>query len=165
MRIVESRYAWWLLGGSALLLEGVALWVQYGLGLDPCVMGVYERVALFGLMLAGILGASYPRWLIVRLVGYLIWGISAGWGLLLAWEHVRIQSDPTAALSCNFAPDFPPWAKLDEWLPTVFLPTGYCDDVQWQWLSLTMAEWVGVIFAAYLLVLVGVFLLELRGRR
>ena len=165
MRIVESRVGWGLLAGSALLLEGSALWFQYGMGLDPCVMCVYERVALFGLMLAGLLGASYPRWLMVRLAGYLVWGISAAWGLLLALEHVGIQSDRTAALSCSFAPEFPAWAKLDEWLPSVFLPTGYCDDVQWEWLSLTMAEWVVVIFAGYLLVLAGVLYLELRGRR
>ena len=165
LRVVEYRAGWWLLAGSALLLELAALWFQYGMGLDPCVMCIYERVALFGLMLAGLLGASHPRWGLVRLVGYLVWAISAAWGLLLAVEHVGIQSDKAAALSCSFAPDFPAWAKLDEWLPSLFLPTGYCDDVQWEWLSVTMAEWVVVIFSVYLAVLATVLYLELRGRR
>lgn len=165
LRIVEYRTGWWLLAGSALLLEVTALWFQHGMHLDPCVMCIYERVALFGLVLAGLAGATYPRSLIVRLVAYLIWIVSAVWGLLLALEHVGIQFNQSAALSCSFAAEFPSWLKLDEWLPALFLPTGYCDDIQWQWLSLTMAEWVVVVFAVYLVVLAVVLYLELRGRR
>ncbi len=164
--MVESRVAWWLLAASALALEVAALWFQYMMELDPCVMCIYERVALIGIALAGLVGCVYPAWLLVRLLGYLGWGVSAGWGLMIAIEHVGIQLDETAALSCEFAPDFPAWARLDEWLPALFLPTGYCDDIQWQWLSLTMVQWVLLIFVAYLVTLAGVLYLEVRkGRR
>ena len=46
---VKSRRAWWLLALSALGLELTALWFQHGMGLDPCVKCVYERVAVLGL--------------------------------------------------------------------------------------------------------------------
>jgi len=163
--MVESRVAWWLLAGSALALEGAALWFQYVMELDPCVMCIYERVALLGIVLAGLLGSIYPAWLPVRLLGYLAWGISAIWGLLIAAEHVGIQLDQGAALSCAFAPDFPAWARLDEWLPALFLPTGYCDEVQWRWLSLSMVEWVLLIFVGYLMTLSGMLYWEIRRRR
>lgn len=159
----QTRMAWLLLAASALGLETAALWFQYGMGLDPCVMCIYERVAVLGLFVAGLLGALQPRIAIVRWAGYLVWAISAGWGLLLALEHVGFQTDKTAALNCSFLPNFPDWFRLEEWLPAVFLPTGYCDDVQWQWLSLTMAQWMVVVFAIYLLILGGVLIAG--GRR
>lgn len=161
----ETRIAWLMLAASALGLEVAALWFQHGMGLEPCVMCVYERVAVIGLFLAGLLGLLNPRLVVMRLAGYLLWAVSAGWGLLLALEHVGIQIDKNAALTCSFSPEFPAWARLDEWLPAVFMPTGYCDDVQWQWLSLTMAQWMVVVFAIYLLVLAGVLFAEVRRLR
>lgn len=159
--LVVDRRAWVLLALSALGLELAALWFQYGMGLDPCVKCVYERLAVFGLLSAGIVGALYPRALIVRLLAYALWGVSAAWGLRLALQHTGIQSDAGSAFSCSFAAEFPTWAKLDEWLPALFQPTGYCDDIQWQWLSLTMAQWMVVVFAVYLLILLVVFIVDI----
>ena len=149
---------------SALGLELTALWFQYGMGLDPCVKCVYQRLAVMGLILAGVIGAVYPRAVFMRLAGYLVWGLSAGWGLQQAMQHVGIQSDDGSAFSCNFFAEFPAWAKLDEWWPALFQPTGYCDDVQWEFLSLTMAQWMVVVFAVYLLILAVVLAIDIRAR-
>lgn len=165
MSIVTDRRAWLLFALTALGLEATALWFQYAMGLDPCVKCVYERVAVLGLVAAGVLGALYPRALLLRIAAYLLWLISAAWGLRLALQHVGIQDDPSTAFSCSFAAEFPTWAKLDEWLPAVFLPTGYCDDIQWQWLSLTMAQWMVVVFALYLIALAVVLVIDWRRDR
>ena len=162
--LIVDRRAWWLLAGSALGLELTAIWFQYGMGLDPCVKCVYQRLAVMGLILAGVVGSVFPRALLLRLVGYVVWGVSAAWGLQQAMQHVGIQSDEGSALSCNFFAEFPTWAKLDEWWPALFQPTGYCDDVQWQWMSLTMAQWMVVVFGVYLLVLAVVLLIDARAR-
>jgi len=164
MPFSHMRSAWLLLAVSALGLELAALWFQYGMRLDPCVMCVYERLAVIGILLAGLLGLLQPRWLMLRVAGYLLWAGSAGWGLHLALRHTAIQADKTGALSCSFLPDFPTWLPLHEWMPALFLPTGYCDDVQWQWLSLTMAEWMVVVFAIYLLTLAVVLIAGVRNR-
>lgn len=163
--LVVSRNAWWLLALSALALELSALWFQYGMQLDPCVMCVYERLAVIGLFGAGLIGALRPPSRVLRWLGYAAWAISAGWGVLLAVEHVGLQNDPSAAMRCSFLPDFPLWLPLHEWLPALFLPTGYCDEIQWQFLSLSMAEWMVVIFAGYLLTLLWVLGLEVRYLR
>lgn len=164
-RLTGRRAAWLTLAGSALALELAALWFQYGMGLDPCVMCVYERLAVMGLIAAGLLGAVRPGSAWLRSAAYLVWVVSAAWGLRLALRHVAIQTDPTAAFSCSFAAEFPGWMPLDEWLPALFLPTGYCTDVQWEWLSLSMAEWMVVVFLVYLLMLPGLWYLEWSRRR
>ena len=38
-------------------LESTALYFQYGMGLQPCVLCVYERLAMVGLFIAGFIGA------------------------------------------------------------------------------------------------------------
>ena len=45
--LVADRRAWFLLAFSAIVLELVALLFQFGMGLDPCVKCIYERVAVF----------------------------------------------------------------------------------------------------------------------
>jgi disulfide bond formation protein DsbB len=161
--MVESRYAWGTLALSALFLELAALFFQYGLRLDPCVLCIYERLAVLGVFAAGAVGVLAParRWL--RVPAYLLWGASAGWGLYLAIRHTGIQLGVIEPpLSCEFEADFPSWAKLDQWLPSLFQPTGYCDEIQWQFLGLSMPQWMVVIFAFYALALLLVLIREIR---
>jgi disulfide bond formation protein DsbB len=91
--------------------------------------------------------------LITRLIGYLGWGISAIWGLLIAIEHVDIQTaaNPFFA-TCEFVPNFPAWAPLHEWLPNVFSATGDCGDINWSFMDMTMPQWMIIIFAIYTLI-------------
>jgi disulfide bond formation protein DsbB len=159
------RPAWLALAFAAAAPLAVASWFQHVDGLDPCVMCIYERVALFGLVGAGLLGAIAPQRVMLRAPAYALWGLSAAWGLDLVRRHVAMERDPQLAMSCSFAAEFPPWLPLDAWFPAMFLPTGYCDDVQWRWLGLSMAEWVGVIFALFLLALLAVLMHEIRRRK
>lgn len=41
--------------------EMVALWFQHVMLLKPCVLCIYERCALFGVMGAGLVGAIAPK--------------------------------------------------------------------------------------------------------
>lgn len=162
MLLVESRAAWALLTASAVALELTALWFQYGKQLDPCVMCVYERVAVFGLVAAGMVGMAGARIAAVRWFAFVLWGVSGTWGVDLARRHVGFQFDGSLSLSCSFSAEFPGWFKLDEWLPSLFMPTGYCSDIQWQWLTLSMAQWMVVVFAVYLVILSVVLVAEWR---
>ena len=146
----RQRWSWLLLATTALGLELTALYFQYGMALDPCVLCVYERVAVAGILLAGLLGAVAPRVLAVRLSAQLLWLVAAGWGLSLALEHVGIQWGEVD-LRCTYLADFPSWAPLDAWWPAVFQPTGLCGEVQWAFLGLSMPGWMAVIYGLYLL--------------
>jgi disulfide bond formation protein DsbB len=152
----RHRPAWLLLALSALLLVAAALYFQYGeLQLQPCVLCIYERVAVLGILLAGLLGAIAPRQPVIRWTAMLLWSASAAWGLLLALQHSGIQQRPTTS-SCDFFANFPAWARLDEWFPALFSPTGLCDEIQWQFLGYSMPQVMVAIYAAYLLVLAAV---------
>ncbi|WP_239954760.1 disulfide bond formation protein DsbB [Pantoea sp. Z09] len=147
----RGRAAWLLLALTALALELVALWFQHVMGLKPCVMCIYERCALFGVMGAGIVGAIAPK-TPLRWAGLLIWIYSAWEGLRLSYEHTMIQLHPNPFTTCDFAARFPAWLPLDKWLPSVFVASGDCAERGWSFLTLSMPQWMMVIFAAYLIV-------------
>lgn len=151
---VDQRWSWLLLCVSALSLEACALYFQYVLKLDPCIMCVYQRLAVFGLALAGLLPAvsNNP---INRIIAFICWGVAAIWGFILAQEHMGLisNSNPFFA-SCEFVPNFPTWLQLHQWLPSIFAATGDCGDIDWSFVGLNMAEWMAIVFAIYSLLLV-----------
>lgn len=150
-RCSQGRGAWLLLTLTALALLMAALWFQHMMGLKPCVMCIYERCALAGVMVAGVVGTIAPR-TPLRWAALLIWLYSAWEGAHLSWEHTMMQLHPNPFVTCDFAASFPGWLPLDKWLPTVFVATGDCADRTWSLFSLSMPQWVVVIFATYLLV-------------
>lgn len=53
----QGRGAWLLMAFTALALELTALWFQHVMLLKPCVLCIYERCALFGVLGAALIGA------------------------------------------------------------------------------------------------------------
>ncbi len=161
----QHRLPWLLLALSALVLEGSALYFQYGLELDPCVLCIYQRAAVMGIFISALIGLSAPRSSIARSIGYIGWALAAGWCLYLALELSGLQLGIfQPSLSCDVNAKFPAWLKLDQWLPAMFQPTGFCGDIQWQFLGLSMPMWMILIMGLQLLVLGFVLFVELRGK-
>lgn len=148
-KLSESKNAWGLLFASALCLELAALTFQHVMNLQPCIMCIYQRTAVFGIMFAA-LPAMLINNVITRFIGFLGWGISAIWGLLIAIEHVDIQTaiNPFFA-TCEIVPNFPSWAPIHQWLPNIFGATGDCGNIDWSLLEMSMPQWMIVIFAIY----------------
>ncbi|MDR2224488.1 MULTISPECIES: disulfide bond formation protein DsbB [Providencia] len=150
----QGRGAWLLMAFTAFMLECAALYFQHVMKLQPCVMCIYERVALLGVMFAGLIGAIAPRNVIIRWVAIVVWIYAAWRGLDLAWEHTMLQLYPSPFASCDFFVNFPDWLPLQEWVPAMFEATGDCSVRQWAFLGLDMPQWLIGIFAAYILVAV-----------
>lgn len=152
----EQRWTWGLLFASAFVLELVALFFQYAMDLQPCIMCIYQRTAVFGVMFAALIPLLSNNGL-TRLVGFIGWGVSAIWGLLIAIEHVDIQ---TAAnpffVTCEIVPNFPAFMPLHHWLPNLFAATGDCGNIDWEFLGMSMPQWMIVIFAVYSVLFAGV---------
>lgn len=144
-----NRKAWLALAGVATAFELIAMYFQHVMGLGPCVMCIYQRTAMLGLVFAGLIGAIAPQNFVVRLVGYGLWGYSAIKGLLLALEHVEIQTSNSPFFSCDFRPNFAHTLPLDEWLPFFFKVGGDCVAITWSFLGYSMSQWMIVIFAAF----------------
>lgn len=156
-RCSRGRGAWLLMALTAFILEMVALYFQHVMLLKPCVLCIYQRAALFGIMGAGLLGAVAPASLL-RYPAIPLWIYSAAEGVRLAWEHTNVMLNPSPFVTCDFFVSFPSWLPLDKWLPAVFNASGDCAERQWQFLTLEMPQWLLIIFAAYLVVAVLVLL-------
>jgi disulfide bond formation protein DsbB len=160
--LVDNKKAWLLLAFSALALEFTALFFQLALDLKPCIMCIYQRVALWAVFLAGIVGSICAKYLIGRIVAFGLWGTGAIWGLLIAIEHVEMQTATFSFLySCEFVPNFPSWAPLHEWLPLLFAATGDCGDIDWQWFGYSMPQMMIIVYSCYTALLFAVIATQL----
>jgi disulfide bond formation protein DsbB len=160
--LISNPNAWLLLALSAFALELTALFFQYVMGLEPCIMCIYQRVAMAGIGFAGLIGYFACKSLIARLLAYAFWGVGAIWGLLIAIEHVEMQtSSGSLFFSCEFIPNFPSWAPLHEWIPFLFEATGDCGEISWSFLGYSMPQWMIVVYAGFTIALIGALLCSL----
>ncbi|MFQ3235338.1 MAG: disulfide bond formation protein DsbB [Paraglaciecola sp.] len=144
-----QRWPWLLLLISTLGLQITALYFQYALDLRPCIMCIYQRTAVFGIMFA-CLPVLWVNTFATRLIAYIGWGVSAIWGYLIALEHVDIQGASNSFFAtCEIVPNFPSWLPLHEWLPNLFAATGDCGDINWSFMNMSMPQWMMGIFAVY----------------
>lgn len=161
----KSRLSWLLLLVFIIFFEACALFFQHAMKLDPCVMCIYERVAMMGIGFAALLGLVAPQNTVIRWAGLAGWGYSAYWGLSLANEHVGYQFNPSPFATCDLFVTFPDWAPLNQWVPWMFEATGDCSKVVWSFLGQSMPQWLVVIFVANLVVLALVVIAQFFGKK
>ncbi|MFD2177273.1 disulfide bond formation protein DsbB [Veronia pacifica] len=164
-RVARGRPAWALLLFFALAFQVVALYFQHTMNLLPCVMCIYERVAMFGIAGAALIGLFAPNNAFFRWGGIICWGVAAVWGVKLAHQHIEYQfPDPNVLFgpTCELFVSFPSWAPLNEWLPSVFQSYGDCSMVVWEFLGYSMPQWLLVIFVMMLAAQVCVLVSELK---
>ncbi|AZE51905.1 Periplasmic thiol:disulfide oxidoreductase DsbB [Pseudomonas chlororaphis] len=166
------------LAGSRLLFSlmfftgALALWasfhLEYGIGLEPCLLWVVQR--FFALLLTSISlvavvqGPQYPAsalyWLLELLCSLA--------GVVTAGRHVLLQNIPSdQLLAC--LPDMPFMLGNLSWghaLQLVFTGTAQCAEVTWTLLDMSAAEWSLLFFIA-VMILSAYRLVRLlpRGRR
>jgi protein dithiol:quinone oxidoreductase len=164
--LISNKKAWQLLAISALAFEITALFFQYILELKPCIMCIYQRVAIWAIFFAGVIGSFTHHSIFGRLISYALWGTGAIWGLIIALEHVEMQSATMSFLfSCEFVPNFPSWAPLHEWIPSLFAATGDCGNIDWQFLGYSMPQWMIVVYGIYTTLFAAVLLARLQQRK
>lgn len=164
-KIPEHRSSWGILWLSACAFEVVALYFQYAMGLAPCVKCIYQRTAMLGILFSGLLPFLYNN-SVTRFLGFLGWGVSSFWGLIIAIDHVDIQMDPNPFFaSCEIVPNFPEFMPLHDWIPFFFNAPGDCGTIDWQFLHFTMPQWMVILFGLYSLSLVPVLFSRLLVQR
>lgn len=156
----KGRLSWLLLLVFVIFFEACALFFQHVMMLSPCVMCIYERVAMLGVGVAAMIGLVNPNNTIIRWLGLAAWGASAYKGLALSMQHVDYQFNPSPFATCDLFVTFPTWAPLNDWAPWMFEAFGDCSKVVWQFLSLSMPQWLVVIFAGNLIALAVIVLAQ-----
>ncbi|MDF2153897.1 disulfide bond formation protein DsbB [Vibrio sp. CAU 1672] len=148
-----GRLSWLLLLLFIIFFEACALFFQHVMMLAPCVMCIYERVAMLGIGAAAMIGLIAPANPFFRWLGLAVWGASAYKGLALSMQHVDYQFNPSPFATCDLFVTFPSWAPLNQWAPWMFEAYGDCSKIVWQFLTLSMPQWLVVIFAGNLIAL------------
>jgi disulfide bond formation protein DsbB len=125
-----------------------ALYSQYGLGLAPCHLCIFQRVEVAALGLVFLGAASHdPRDGMARLYAVLI-ALVAAVTAVTAGRHVWIQMQPPGSVpGCGadlaFMLDVMPLMQV---IIKVFKAGGECAKVDWTSLGLSMPGWV-LLFA------------------
>ena len=149
--ILPPRRPAYLLGFAVCAaLMGGALWLQYGLNLDPCPLCSLQRIAVIAIGIVFLVAAIHNP-------GRLGAGIYAGltviiglFGAVTAMRHVWIQSlpkdeVPACGMGLNYMLETMPLADV---LEKVFKGSGECAETGWLFLGLAIPAWTLVFFIA-----------------
>ena len=131
-----------------LILIVAALYFQYGLGLEPCPLCVFQRLAVIATGVILVVAAIHnPAGFGRRFYGLLTL-LTAGTGVAIAARHVWLQhlpadEVPTCGPGLNYMLETFP---LHEALSMVLKGSGECAEIQWTLLGLTMPGWTLIMF-------------------
>lgn len=145
----KSRTSWVVLLVFTLFFNLSSIFFQHGMRLEPCTMCIYERITMMALCVVAVVGCIEPKSSVFRWGGIIGWGVLSYKGLTLSIEHIHYQTSIFATCDALY---FPQWMPLNEWMPSLFSAPGDCSEVAWSFLSMSMPEWLILIFGAYLLV-------------
>lgn len=160
----NQRYLWLIGACSALILELIAIFFFQGyLGLPPCEKCVYIRLSIFVIFLGMVIAFVYPRSRILKIIAYILitWAIIQGLLWSIELHTITKEVENSGISPCTFTlVHFPFGLPLDDWFPSIFMPTGLCGEETWRLFSLNMAQYMIVIYFIYF-ILLGLFLLSI----
>jgi disulfide bond formation protein DsbB len=127
-------------------LMGYALYAQYVLGLAPCPLCIFQRIATIVTGLLFLIAAVHdPRGVGARVYGALI-GLAALGGILISARHIWIQAQPPGTVAaCGADLDYLlEIMPVTEVVSKVLTGSGECGKVDWTLLGLSMPWWVAI---------------------
>lgn len=130
-------------------LMGYALYAQYALGLAPCPLCIFQRVATIATGILFLIAAIHnPRITGARVYGALI-GLAALGGMLVSARHVWIQAQPPGTVAaCGADLDYLlEIMPVTEVVSKVLTGSGECGKIDWTLLGLSMPCWVAISLA------------------
>jgi protein dithiol:quinone oxidoreductase len=129
---------------ACVAMLAYALYSQYALGLEPCPLCIFQRVAIAALGVVFLLAALHdPRGWGTRVYAFFI-GVAALAAIGVAARHVYVQHLPPGSVPSCGAPlavllKFTPVAEV---IRKVLTGSGECGEVNWKFLGLAMPAWV-----------------------
>ena len=127
-------------------LMGYALYAQYVLGLAPCPLCIFQRIATIITGLLFLIAAIHaPRGNAGRVYATLI-GLAAFGGILISARHIWIQAQPPGTVAaCGADLDYLlEIMPVTEVVTKVLTGSGECGKVDWTLLGLSMPWWVAI---------------------
>ena len=148
---------------ACVAMLAFGLYLQHGVGLEPCPMCIVQRYALILVALvAGVTAALRARG--AHLAGAGLMVLVAGFGAFVAARQSWLQWYPPEIASCGrdfygMIETFP----LQRAIPMIFRGSGDCSKVDWTFLGGSIANWSFVWFVLF--GVVGIVLIARQLRR
>ncbi|WP_110667780.1 disulfide bond formation protein B [Salinicola halophilus] len=165
--VAQASVRQWSLLGLAfcVAMMAVALFLQYGLGLEPCPLCIFQRVAVMAAGLIFLIAMLHgpKRWGGIVYAVLALMAVFAGIGV--AGRHVWLQTlPPDSVPSCGPGLDYmvdvmPLWDVFSR----VLSGSGECAEVHGIFLGVTLPQWTLAGFA--ILALIPLTMLVTRLRR
>lgn len=149
---------------SCLVLLGFGLYLQHGVGLEPCPLCILQRMAFVAIGITALLAFLHnPRGIGRRIYGLLLVLISLA-GAAVAGRNLWLQSlPPDQVPECGPGLDYMLEAfPLSKALPMIFQGSGECAKVDWTMLGLAIPAWAMIWYVLFLIA--GLTALVLRER-
>jgi protein dithiol:quinone oxidoreductase len=137
---------------ACALLIGYALYAEHVLGLAPCPLCIFQRVAVIALGVIFLIAAIHnPGRTGARVYGVL-GALAALAGIAISARHIWIQAQPPGSVAaCGADLDYlMEIMPLTEVVSKVLTGSGECGKVDWTLLGLSMPWWVAIALAALL---------------
>jgi protein dithiol:quinone oxidoreductase len=131
-------------------LMAYALYAQYVLGLAPCPLCIFQRIATIVTGIVFLVAAIHnPRGNGARVYGALI-ALAALGGVLISARHIWIQAQPPGTVAAcgadlDYLLDIMP---VTEVISKVLTGSGECGKIDWTFLGLSMPWWVAISLGA-----------------
>jgi disulfide bond formation protein DsbB len=131
-------------------LMAFALYLQFGLDLDPCPLCIFQRVAFVSMGVVFLIAAFHNPGRFGAKIYALVQLLLGGAGAMLAIRQLWLQSlpkdqVPVCGMSLSYMLDTLP---LTETLRKVLEGSGECAEKGWVFLHLSIAGWTLVFFIA-----------------
>lgn len=146
--VAVRRLPFLLIGLFCVGLLGFGYFLQFQLGLDPCPMCIFQRLCYMGVgavaLVAALHGSRHLFRTLYALLALLLALIGAGIAGRQTWlQHLPPDQVPECGPGLEFMLEqYPLWDTVKKSL----IGTGDCANVEWQFLSLSIAEWSLVCF-------------------
>lgn len=131
------------------LLMAYAIYEQFRMGVEPCPMCIFQRLAFIGMGIFFLIGALHSPGARGRRVYAVLVAICAVIGIGVAINHLRMQLSPHDPMMGGCGPglsylldSFP----LADALKKAFTGSGDCGEINWIFLGITMPGWCLIWF-------------------
>jgi disulfide bond formation protein DsbB len=142
-----------LISAACVAMLAFGMYLQYGVGLEPCPMCIVQRYALIGVAVFTALGSLRKGrgWLLSWSVLALL---AAGFGAFVAARQSWLQWYPPEFATCGR--DF--YGMIESYpisraVPMIFRGSGDCAAVDWTLLGGSIANWSFLCFVGMAVVL------------
>ena len=134
-------------------LMGWALWLQYGQGLEPCPLCIFQRIAVSAVGIVFLVAFVHnPRDFGAAIYAGLVL-VFAGAGAAFAGRQVWLQAlpkdqVPACGPGISYMMESMPYLDV---VKKVFAGSGQCAEKGWEFLGLAIAGWTLVFFVAMII--------------